>query len=68
MTGLGLVSGTLSRGGRRAKKEITGDEKQEIREAFDLFDSNKAGKVKTCIVCNHSYGRRVGCLDSLLLD
>eukprot|EP00243_Klebsormidium_subtile_P006943 TRINITY_DN3019_c0_g1_i3.p1 TRINITY_DN3019_c0_g1~~TRINITY_DN3019_c0_g1_i3.p1 ORF type:complete len:201 (+),score=45.64 TRINITY_DN3019_c0_g1_i3:809-1411(+) len=46
MTGLAHVSGSLSRGGRRAKKEITEDEKQEIREAFDLFDSNKAGKIE----------------------
>jgi hypothetical protein len=59
MTGLGHVPGP--RNGRRAKKEITEDEKQEIREAFDLFDSNKTGKVRPrCIESRISYLNRNG--------
>ena len=30
---------------RRARQELSDEQKQEIREAFDLFDTNKTGTI-----------------------
>jgi len=31
--------------GKKAKPELTEDQKQELREAFELFDANKTGSI-----------------------
>lgn len=31
--------------GRKLKPELTEDQKQELREAFELFDANKTGSI-----------------------
>ena len=39
---------TSKRGGAKSKKfELTEEQKQEIREAFDLFDTDGSGKKRT---------------------
>jgi centrin-3 len=40
-----LGSSNLSKQNRKKRPELTEDQKAEIREAFDLFDSNKTGCV-----------------------
>jgi centrin-3 len=45
-TSSGVPQGLLHMGGKQVRKkrpELTDDQKAEIREAFDLFDSNKTG-------------------------
>jgi LmbE family N-acetylglucosaminyl deacetylase len=34
---------TRRRGGRNAKPELSEDQRQELREAFELFDADKTG-------------------------
>lgn len=31
--------------GKKSKPELTEDQKQELREAFELFDANKTGSI-----------------------
>jgi centrin-3 len=40
-----ISSNTLGKQNRKKRPELTEDQKAEIREAFDLFDSNKTGCV-----------------------
>ncbi len=39
----GVKSGTIK--GRKQRFELTEDQQQEIKEAFDLFDNEKTGKI-----------------------
>lgn len=42
---LGSNRGAAAMGGKRRRQELTEEQKQEIKEAFDLFDTDKTGTI-----------------------
>jgi centrin-3 len=53
------MSKSKGSGAKRSKVELSEDQKQELREAFELFDSDKTGTIdlhelKVCNICHET--------------
>jgi len=53
---------SANRARNKGKPELTEEQKQEIREAFDLFDTDGSGMLESCIRLTHWSGFSTGAL------